>query len=58
MNRILNSLSARQNAPDDELSDSSVPDQFEDIEPAEDEGEKMAKRIWDKVVEGMSSHSQ
>jgi hypothetical protein len=46
-------ISGRCSASRDELAERSVDmtDQAEPSEPAEDEGEKMAQRIWQKVEE-------
>jgi len=52
---LLTTLTAENDSPDDEFAENSseILDRIEDTEPAENEGEKMAQRIWDKVMEQM-----
>jgi hypothetical protein len=50
---LLTTLTLERDNPDDEFAESlsEILDQVEGAEPAKDEGEKMAQRIWDKVME-------
>jgi hypothetical protein len=56
---LLTSFITGSDNPDDEFAENSseILDRVEDAEPAEDEGEKMAQRIWDKVMEQLPAEA-